>query len=355
MSDKQQATEDATPDDAIVIEADALEHDNPAKTTAKPPRRWPLFTLAFIVGSATSIFGLHYYQQNYQPTPTSSEPTTITSTAKTPHVNTAVEPLRAETSKPIQDELAIKAAISTTPASTAISSEEGEALILAITTLQESMQGLQSELQILREQQQDVAHSQSLLESMQLHSRLTWIMQHNSHLPQIKLAWQEISLLPSLTAEQRAQAEAMLKLAEQRQNDVHQWQQEIDHLIVSFKPSEYDNVISTTITDDSNPWLQWLINQFSLKPSQNSQEVALLTLKNALLGIKQGMDLEQWPAGTAWTELRAQLQLRLVEQFNTNRGENEQAKTLQLPEQFNAIQTDVKKLRQAAQSWLEES
>ena len=148
----------------------------------------------------------------------------------------------------------------------------------------------------------------------------------------------------------------MLKLAEQRQNDVHQWQQEIDHLIINFKPSEYDNIIPTAInTDASNPWLQWLVQQFSLKRSQSSQEVALLMLKNTLLHIKQGMDLEQWPTGTAWTALRAQLQLRLVDQSNINQGEAKQAITLQLPENFEAIQADVKQLRQAAQAWLEET
>ncbi len=355
MSDNQQATENSTSNEAVVIEADALEHGHDAKKTTKTARRWPLFVLAFIIGSATSIFGLNYYQQNYVLKPTAGDSIASTPIAEISRESTAIEPIQEDVSQPV-DVLTLE-----TPISTAISSEEGEALIVAITTLQESMQGLQSELQTLREQQQDAAHSQSMLESMQLHSRLTWIMKHNSHLPQIKLAWQEISLLPSLTTEQRTLAESMLKLAERRQNDVHQWQQEIEHLIISFKPSEYDNIISTTITaDDSNPWLQWLIKQFSLKRSQSSQEIALRTLKNTLLSIKQGMDLEQWPAGTTWTALRAQLQLRLVEQFNANQGdpgqgESGQAKTLQLPESFDAIQADVKTLRQAAQSWLKES
>ncbi|MDQ6956520.1 MAG: hypothetical protein Q9M21_04915 [Mariprofundaceae bacterium] len=344
MSDKQQTNEKTVTDDAIVIEADALEHDNDVKKTTAP-RRWPLFTLAFIIGSATSIFGLNYYQQNYVLKPTSNESVVIT-----PKL------IQEEVSKPIDTPI-----LENLPIPTAISSEEGEALIAAITTLQENILGLQGELQTLREQQQNAAQSQSMLESMQLHSRLTWIMKHNSHLPQIKLAWQEISLLPSLTTEQRSLAESMLKLAEQRQNDVHQWQQEIDHLMISFKPNEYDNIISTAITaDDANPWLQWLIKQFSLKRSQSSQEIALHTLKNTLQNIKQGMALEQWPAGTAWTKLRAQLQLRLLKQLNTNQatsnqGKNEQTQTLQLPESFAAIQADVQTLRQAAQSWLEES
>jgi len=346
MSDKQQTTETSS-DEAIVIEADPLEQEAIKKTPAKA-RRWPLFVLAFIVGSATSIFALNYYQQNYV-LKSNSTPIAITPITEAPLKSASIKPVQ-EASKQVNT-LTLETSIST-----AINSEEGEALMTAITTLQGNIQGLQSELQILRQQQQDVAHSQSMLESMQLHSRLSWIMKHNSHLPQIKLAWQEISLLPSLTEEQRSLAESMLKLAEQRQNDVHQWQQDIDHLIINFKPNEYDNIIPTAIaTDASNPWLQWLVQQFSLKRSQSSQEMALLTLKNTLLHIKQGMNLEQWPTGTEWTTLRAQLQLRLVAQFNKNKTDDKQAATLQLPENFDAIQADVKQLRQAAQSWLEES
>jgi len=346
MSDKQQTTETSS-DEAIVIEADPLEQEAIKKTPAKA-RRWPLFVLAFIVGSATSIFALNYYQQNYV-LKSNSAPIAITPITEAPLKSASIKPVQ-EASKQVNT-LTLETSIST-----AISSEEGKALIAAITTLQGNIQGLQSELQTLRQQQQDVAHSQSMLESMQLHSRLSWIMKHNSHLPQIKLAWQEISLLPSLTEEQRSLAESMLKLAEQRQNDVHQWQQDIDHLIINFKPNEYDNIIPTAIaTDASNPWLQWLVQQFSLKRSQSSQEMALLTLKNTLLHIKQGMNLEQWPTGTEWTTLRAQLQLRLVAQFNKNKTDDKQAATLQLPENFDAIQADVKQLRQAAQSWLEES
>jgi len=344
MNDNQQSNEKTVPDDATVIEADALEHEHDAKKTKKA-RRWPLFVLAFIIGSVTSIFGLNYYQQNYVLKPTSNE-----SIATTPEL------IQKEVSKPIDTP-----ALANPPIPTAISSEEGEALIAAIKTLQENILGLQGELQTLREQQQSAAQSQSMLESMQLHSRLTWIMKHNSHLPQMTLAWQEISLLPSLTTAQRSLAESMLKLAEQRQNDVHQWQQEINHIIMSLKPSEYNNIISRAIPDDdAKPWLQWLIKQFSLKRSQSSQEIALRTLKNTLLNIKQGMALEQWPAGAAWTKLRAQLQLRLLKQSNTNQATNNQGKhkqtqTLQLPESFAAIQADVQTLRQAAQSWLEES
>ncbi len=346
MSDKQQTTETST-DEAIVIEADPLEQEAIEKTPAKT-RRWPLFVLAFIVGSATSIFALNYYQQNYI-LKSNSAPAAITPSTKAPLESASIKPAQ-EASKSV-DTLTLETSVPT-----AISSEEGEALITAITTLQDNIQGLQSELQSLRQQQQDVAHSQSMLESMQLHSRLSWIMKHNSHLPQIKLAWQEISLLPSLTSEQRDLAESMLKLAEQRQNNVHQWQQEIDHLISNLKTNDSDNVIPTAIAADaSTPWLQWLAQQFSLKRSQSSQEMALLTLKNTLLHIKQGMNLEQWPTGTEWTTLRAQLQLRLVAQFNEHKSDDKQAATLQLPENFDAIQVDVKQLRQAAQSWLEES
>jgi len=348
MSKKQTATK-SNNDDTSAIDTDAQQHGS-APTPVKTPPRWPLFTLAFIIGSAASILGLNYYQQHYD----------LKSFSHPIHNQTIAEPKPATASvSPIPDiNKALSSPTMDAAASNTISSEESHALIESIATLQESLQGLQHELQILREQQQSVAHSQSLLESMQLHARLTWIIKDNAHLPQINLAWQEISLLPSLSPEQRIQAEAMLKLAEQRQNDVQQWQQELEHLILSLQPSQYNNIIPSSINNHSNPWLQWLLTQFSLKRSQSSQEAAQLSLKNKLLHIKQAMSLEQWPSGTAWTELRAQLQLRLVQQFSaTKKASHEaaQAPSLQLPENFKAIQSDIDKLRQTAKLWLEES
>jgi len=344
MSNKQQATKNTSPDDAIVIEAETSEHDDSVKMT-KPPRRWPLFILAFIVGSATSIFGLHYYQQNYiQRTNLSSTPSTPS--IEPPHVD-------ATPTQPVQDNIDPTTTILTpeTPIATAISSEEGQALLQSMQDLQSNIETLRDELSALRQKQSDVTHSQTLLEAMQLHSRLTWIMDTTSHLPQIKLAWQEISLLPSLSTEQRAQAEAMLQLAESLQNNVHQWKQELDYLISQLTPNEYDNILPAAFPSaENNPWLQWLIQQFSLKRSTSNQQAILLNLKNRLLIIKQNLDLELWPTGAEWSQLRAQLQLQLIE----HEGKTP-AKTLQLPESFLNIQKDIEQLRQAAHAWLEES
>ncbi|MDQ6954054.1 MAG: hypothetical protein Q9M20_01250 [Mariprofundaceae bacterium] len=328
----------------------ALEKEPSSK---KKSRRWPFFVLAFIVGSATSIFTLNYYQLIYHTAPEN----TSTSAAllpvekavkKTLVDNIPIEAAKKRTEAVVDSiETPIEKKNSELPKHTAISSEEGEALISAIKALQSNIQELKNELQTLHLKQRNVADSQAMLESMQLRSRLTKIIQHNSHLPQITWAWQEISLLPSLSTEQRALANSMLQLAQKRQNDVLQWQQTLSQLIASLKPNEHNNIISNVVSvDNSNPLLQWLMQQFSLKRSQSSEERLLLTLKNRLVHIKQGMALEQWP--TAWPTLRAQLQLHLVDQVDENT-----APSLQLPENFTSVQADVEQLRQAAKIWLE--
>jgi len=130
MNDKQQTTETSS-DEAIVIEADPLEQEAIEKTPAKT-RRWPLFMLAFIVGSATSIFALNYYQQNYI-LKSNSAPVAITPSTEAPLESASIKPAQ-EVSKSV-DTLTLE-----TSMPTAISSEEGEALIAAITTLQGNIQ-----------------------------------------------------------------------------------------------------------------------------------------------------------------------------------------------------------------------
>ena len=326
----------ANTDEAPAVETEVSQEAKPEKAPSKQPRRWPFFVLAFIAGSAASIFALNYGQQ-YGLLTQAKHTTALPETVVTPPAQPkpVVEAVQKAPVTPPQT--------NTAQLPTPISSEEGEALIRAINALQGQIQALQDELQSLRNQQQDITHTQALLEAMQLHARLTWIIKPSSHLPQIKLAWQEISLLPSLSPEQRAQAEQMLQLAEQRQDDVRQWQQELDHIIMSLKTNEYNDIITS---NDDKPWLQWLTRQFSLKRSQSNQEAELSQLKATLLNIRQNMSLEQWPETHRWTALRAQLQLRLLKQTDN---------TLQLPESFQAIEQDIHTLRQTAQTWLEAS
>ncbi|MDQ6991006.1 MAG: hypothetical protein Q9M11_04670, partial [Mariprofundaceae bacterium] len=68
--------------------------------------------------------------------------------------------------------------------------------------LKDDMQTLSYDVRALHQTQTDVRTAQKAIETMQLHSRLSWIVHSSSHLPQIRLAWEEIVLLPSLNEAQ---------------------------------------------------------------------------------------------------------------------------------------------------------
>jgi len=308
------------------------------KANKKPRQssRWPWFALAFIAGSAISFYAPQKYPQilSFLPSSAAQQRQVPAELPTTPNPTPATEVIQA---KPIVN-------------STAMSSEEGKVLINSMNSLYEEMQSLQNELEILRQQQSQVQQTQSSIESMQLHSRLTWITSPASHLPQIQLAWQEILLLPSLTAEQRQQAEDMFQLAQQRVQNIHQWQQELEHLAASFNIQKANNIIPESLDEPNNPWLQWLSQQFSLKRTQNHETLALQKLKSTLTRIQRSLAIEQWPNAKAWTKLRAELQLRVLK----SAPQNSEPPKLQLPDHFDTIQADMISLRATAEQWLKE-
>ncbi len=294
----------------------------------KKKRYWLWFILAFMLGNAAAFFAFTF-NAKHQYIPLFQFQTAPTQQS---------EPQRK-----------VEQPLSTPPLSMPISSEEGTALIEAMNHLQQNIHDMQAEFQQLQEQQSQTKQAQHQIESMQLHARLTWVTSPASHLPQMVLAWQEISLLPSLNETQRATAENMFTLAQQRVNQVAQWQQELAHISHMIQPNQRNNIISESLNDDVNPWLAWLGQQFSLKRSQNQQEKEIANLRQQLSNIAQNMNMEDWPSGAAWTKLRAQLQLYLVQHDKASDNP-----VLQLPEDFDAIQDDIQTLRSTADDWLRE-
>ena len=294
----------------------------------KKKRYWPWFILAFILGNTAAFFAFTF-NAKHQYIPLFQRQTAPTQQS---------EPQRK-----------IEQPLSTPPLSTPISSEEGTVLMEAMDNLQQSISGMKAEFQQLQDQQTQTKQAQHQIESMQLHARLTWVTSPASHLPQMVLAWQEISLLPSLNETQRATAEKMFTLAQQRVNQVAQWQQELAHISHMIQPSQRNNIIPESLNHDANPWLAWLSQQFSLKRSQSQQEKEITRLRQQLSNIAQNMNLEDWPSGATWTKLRAQLQLYLVQHDKASDNP-----VLQLPENFDAIQNDIQTLRNTADDWLKE-
>ena len=293
------------------------------ESTDKKQRYWPWFILAFMLGNTAAFFAFTF-NAKHQYIPLFQFQTAPTQ--------------QSEPQRKVEQ-----------PLSTPISSEEGTALIEAINHLQRNISDMQAEFQQLQEHQSQTRQAQHQIENMQLHARLTWVTNPASHLPQMVLAWQEISLLPSLNETQRETAEKMFTLAQQRVNQVAQWQQELAHISHIIQPSQRNNIISESLNNDVNPWLAWLGQQFSLKRSQNQQEKEIANLRQQLSNIAQNMNLENWPSGAAWTKLRAKLQLYLVQHDKASDNP-----VLQLPEDFDAIQDDIQTLRSTADDWLRE-
>ena len=215
-----------------------------------------------------------------------------------------------------------------------------------VNRMLEAMDQLQGELTSLRQEQQKLEAQQHAVQRMQLRARLRWITNPANHLPQMQLAWEEISLMPMLSADERQQAEAMLSLAEKNQRSLQGWQQILQSHADSLSTKEHENIIPSF----ENRWLNWVAEQFSIRPSLSEQEAENSKLREALLNTSRNLEIEQWPDSKAWLQLRSTLQLRVVAAAT---AESPEAK-LELPESFDAIRNDMDQLRQTAAAWMEQ-
>ncbi len=220
----------------------------------------------------------------------------------------------------------------------AASSEEISHVLHAMTSLQQ-------ELETLRQNQQSLQQVQQTVQTMQLRARLNWISNPSNHLPQLQLAWEEITLMPVLSSDEREQAQKMLVLAEKRVQDMQNWQQHLHNYSALLKVTEHHNIIPKF----ENRWLNWIAEQFSIRPSLNKEEAERTYLREQLMNINHNIELEQWPDAKLWLRLRATLQLTLDKSADTNKPATE----LGLPESFKGIQADIDALRQSAAAWLE--
>ena len=224
------------------------------------------------------------------------------------------------------------------PETIAASSDEVNRMLTA-------MESLQGELKSLRREQQTIQETQLSLQKMQLRTRLRWITNAANHLPQLQLAWEEAVLMPSLSGSEHATAQKMLTLAQQRLQDLRSWQQHLQAHADSLATPEHENIIPEYET----PWLGWIRDYFSIKAASTTEQQQNEQLRQQLLNISHNIELEQWPDGKSWQQLRAKLQLKLAKAD----GASSEAVELGLPEDFEAIKADIEQLRQTAATWLE--
>ncbi|MFQ5581359.1 MAG: hypothetical protein ACE5F3_01870 [Mariprofundaceae bacterium] len=225
------------------------------------------------------------------------------------------------------------------PAHPSVSSEEVKVLLSTIEALQQDLESLRSEQRAVHELQQQ-------MQQMHLRTRLGWIIEPASRLPQIHLTWKEVSLLPFLSDDERSRASEMRALAAQRIQDIRAWQQQIQIWAEKLIVHSYDDIIPGS----DNPWLNWVAKQFHLRQAPSAKESELIRMRNHLLKISRMMNLEQWPARGEWQHLRAELQLKLA----AMQQQPDQAIDLGLPDDFTIIAQDITRLRQTARDWLEE-
>jgi len=222
----------------------------------------------------------------------------------------------------------------------AVSAEE-------VRILLSSMNALHDELQQMSDAQQSLQNGLIEQQHMNLQVRLRWIADPASRLPQIQLAWEEISLLPGLSDGQRSQAVRMHALARSRVQQMKQWQDALSKWIGALATPVHRNILP----EPEYPWLAWIVSQFQLRQAPSIEARHLGDLRDRLLDVARHLTLESWPAKGAWQSLQAKLLLQIKAMRLDSGDNNAEVVETGLPESFDAIQSDINTLRQTALQW----
>ncbi len=206
-----------------------------------------------------------------------------------------------------------------------------------------AMDNLRAELNQLSQDQRSMRAALKEQQQMNLQVRLRWITDPAARLPQIQLAWEEISLLPELSDAQRSEAERMHQLARSSVERLYQWQLAIrkwaDMLVV---PTHKD-----ILPQPAHPWLAWIVGQFHLRQAPSLEARKLTDLRERLLETGHLLILESWPDQGEWQGLRA----RLLLEIRGHQGDTASPVELGLPDDFSTIQKDIQTLRDTARNW----
>jgi hypothetical protein len=222
----------------------------------------------------------------------------------------------------------------------ALSSEDAKQLMAAIEQLQSQLQQLHSDNAQLRK----ALDEQQRLE---LSSRLKLIADPATRLRQLALLWEDVSLSPVLTADQRNEAISMTAAAREALTQNQQWQQRLDEWIVRLAAP---NAGPDLIPHFDHPWLAWLATQFHLRPAPTNSGSGSQVLRQKLIQIRRGMSIESWPEAKDWQPIRAEL--ILIEAGSAKNGA-QKAAGLGLPNDFTAMRKAVAAMHETARQWLE--
>lgn len=212
----------------------------------------------------------------------------------------------------------------------AVSSSEAALLLNAIKALQEDLRQAQ-------QNHQASTHASHLRQVMELQTRLRWIAQPESQLPQLRIYWEDIALLPMLNDRERTQAKDMLRLARQQATQVRAWRNRLLQLANNLPVPEAEEI---SIKPD-NKWLAWLADQFRLSTSPSHERRQREILHNQLLAAEQHLLNGQWLPAADWQFLLERLKQQLDDDAE-----------LDLPQDFDDVKNDIRDMRQTAQNWL---
>jgi len=269
--------------------------------------------------------------------------------------NTAVQQQASEKAKPVAAKAAVahvekKPVAPVQPVASSQAEHKAQVSSQEVQALLSSIEVLRDELQQMSDAQQSLQNGLLEQQHMNLQVRLRWIADPASRLPQIQLAWEEISLLPGLRDDQRSEAVRMHALARARVQQMKQWQDALGKWADALATPVHRNVLP----QPEYPWLAWIVSQFQLRQAPSVEARHLGNLRARLLDAARHLTLESWPVKGAWQSLQAELLLQ-IKAMQLDRGENNtEAVETGLPESFDAIQADINTLRQTALQWQQE-
>ncbi|MDQ6982926.1 MAG: hypothetical protein Q9M08_08010 [Mariprofundus sp.] len=220
-----------------------------------------------------------------------------------------------------------------------VSPEDVRKLLSSIETLHNELRQMENARRALqnglKEQQQ-----------MNLQVRLRWIGDPASRLPQLQLTWEEISLLPGLSDSERQEAASMHILARNRVQQIKQWQSALKKWIDALSTPMHQNILP----EPKYPWLAWVLEQFQLRQAPSLEARHLDALRAQLLDVSRQLTLESWPENGPWQSLQAELLLQIKAMQHTHANDSGIVET-GLPENFDGIQSDIRRLRKTALQW----
>jgi len=214
----------------------------------------------------------------------------------------------------------------------AVTSEE-------VRMLMATMGELQGHIQALQDKQAELHRELLTRQQLELRVRLRWIASTRTLLPQMTDFWQDITLLPLLSENERSEAETMRTLAANDADKLNAWGVRLKQLAATLPVSQHRDIIPKP----EQPTFSWLAGKFHLRPVPTSEQQKLSELRARLLEAAHILSVEIWPEPKVWRHLLADLH----EQFGDDAD-------LSLPEHLDGIQKDIATMHTKAANWLEQ-